>query len=282
MPTHRLLAIDIDGTLVGAEGEIGPMTRAALARVQAAGVRVVLVTGRRYSRTLPFVDELQLDPATPVVTASGALVKRPADHRTLHRARFGEGTLPRLLDALSQAGYEAVLYGDTFAEGFDYYIRSLDSRQAELVEYLQLNAGSERIRPELMTQPPEGVFAGFAMGTREQMLELEAGLRAAFDGQLALHVLRSPRYCGFMCEIAPAGADKWTGVSRLAADWGLAPEQICAVGDDVNDVPMLRGAGLGVAMANATPPALAAADRVAPSLDEEGLATVCGWLLSDA
>jgi Cof subfamily protein (haloacid dehalogenase superfamily) len=280
MAKYRLLAIDIDGTLVDARGEVRAVTREALLAVQAAGIRVVLVTGRRYSRTLPLVDALRLDPTTPLVTASGALIKRPADHQTLHRAEFSRDTLARLLAELSAAGYDAVLYADTFAQGFDYYCRRLDAPQPELAEYFQLNTGSERLHAELMHQPPDGVFAGFAMGSRSQMLELEARLRGQLDGRLDLHVLRSPRYLGFMCEVAPAGWDKWTGVSRLTADWGIDPEEVCAVGDDVNDVPMLRGAGLGVAMANATPPALAAADRVAPPLDEDGLATVCRWLLA--
>lgn len=281
MPPYRLLAIDIDGTLVDAQGEVSPATRQALAEVQDAGIRVVLVTGRRYSRTLPLVDLLQLEPATPVITASGALIKRPADHRTLHRAEFGRGTLEELLAEIEAAGFDSVLYADTFGLGFDYYCRRLDPPQPELAEYFQLNAGSERLDTELTSRPPEGVFAGFAMGSRPQMIELEERLRRRLDGRLDLHVLRSPRYRGFMCEIAPAGWDKWTGVSRLAADWRIDARAICAVGDDVNDVPMLRGAGLGVAMANATPPALAAADRVAPSLADDGLAAVCGWLLAE-
>ncbi len=66
---------------------------------------------------------------------------------------------------------------------------------------------------------------------------------------------------------------------HLADDWGILPEEICAVGDDVNDIPMIRAAGLGVAMGNAVPRVKEAADRVAPTNDEDGLATVVDWLL---
>ena len=68
-------------------------------------------------------------------------------------------------------------------------------------------------------------------------------------------------------------------LSGPAAQWGIAHEQICAVGDDVNDIPMIRGAGLGVAMGNALAVVKAAADRIAPSHDEDGLAQVVEWLL---
>jgi hydroxymethylpyrimidine pyrophosphatase-like HAD family hydrolase len=130
-----------------------------------------------------------------------------------------------------------------------------------------------------MSQPPPGIFAGFVMGTREQMYSLIDEIERALPGQLYLHVLRSPRYAGFMCEIAPAGVSKWTGVWRLAEEWGITAEEICAVGDDVNDIPMIEAAGLGVAMGNAVEETKAAADRIAPTNDEDGLEQVVDWVL---
>ena len=92
-------------------------------------------------------------------------------------------------------------------------------------------------------------------------------------------MLRSPRYIGYMCEVTAAGVTKWSAVERLAAAWGIEPSQICAVGDDVNDIPMIQAAGLGVAMGNALPEVKAAADRIAPSQDADGLVQVVQWLL---
>jgi hypothetical protein len=68
---------------------------------------------------------------------------------------------------------------------------------------------------------------------------------------------------------------------RLAEQWGIAPSEICAVGDDVNDIPMIRGAGLGVAMGNALDEVKAAADRIAPCNNSDGLVEVVGWLVDD-
>ena len=82
-----------------------------------------------------------------------------------------------------------------------------------------------------------------------------------------------------MCEIAPQGVSKWTGVRQLADQWGIRSEEICAAGDDVNDIPMIEGAGLGVAMGNALDEVKAAADRIAPGHDEDGLVQVVDWLL---
>jgi len=277
MPRYRLLAIDIDGTLVNSRDELTPAVRDALMRAGGAGIQVVLATGRRYSRTLHLVEPLGID--VPLVTASGALVKNPADHRTLFRAEFPPAVLRGMLSILSGSGYDPLLCADTYAEGFDFYLARAEVRSPELGEYIRLNPGDGRLWPQLLADPPPGVFGGFTMGTREQMLSLEQEVHRQMPGRLCTHVLRSPRYTGFLCELAPAGTTKWSAIRRLAAEWGIEEAAICAVGDDVNDIPMIRAAGLGVAMGNALPEVKAAADRIAPTHDENGLVRVVEWLL---
>jgi hydroxymethylpyrimidine pyrophosphatase-like HAD family hydrolase len=83
-----------------------------------------------------------------------------------------------------------------------------------------------------------------------------------------------------MCEIAPAGITKWSGVMAVASGWGIAPDEICAVGDDVNDIPMIRAAGLGLAMGNARPEVQAVADAVVGHHDASGIADVATAVLS--
>jgi hydroxymethylpyrimidine pyrophosphatase-like HAD family hydrolase len=82
-----------------------------------------------------------------------------------------------------------------------------------------------------------------------------------------------------MCEIAPAGISKWTGILRLAHERGIGAHEICAVGDDVNDIPMIVEAGLGVAMGNAVAELKSVADRVAPCNNSDGLVEVVKWIL---
>jgi 5-amino-6-(5-phospho-D-ribitylamino)uracil phosphatase len=277
MSRYRLLAIDIDGTLVNSRDEITPAIDAALREAAAAGMHVVLATGRRYSRALPLVAPLRIE--VPLITASGALIKNPLDHATLFQAAFDPPLLGEVLGLVHRCGFDPVVCADTFADGFDFYMGRSEVGSPELAEYLRLNPTDGRLWPELLHTPPEGVFAGFTMGTHQQMLEVEAELHRQLPDRLATHVLRSPRYVGFLCEIAPAGVTKWSAVQRLAASWNIDRSEICAVGDDVNDIPMIRGAGLGVAMGNALPAVKAAADRIAPTHDEDGLARVIQWLL---
>lgn len=225
MSHYRLLALDIDGTLVNSEHELTEPTRRAVLRAKAAGLEVVLATGRRYSRTLPLVEPLGLH--VPVITASGTLVKNPLDHRTLFMAHFGPGVLDGVVSIVAREGYDPVLYADTFDQGFDFYLPRLDVAGDELSEFLQLNADCGRVWPGLVAAPPPGIFSGFAMGPRERMLALAGRLQQALGEQLSVHVLRSPRYRGFMCEIAPVGITKWHSIERLADQWGIAHAEIC-------------------------------------------------------
>jgi 5-amino-6-(5-phospho-D-ribitylamino)uracil phosphatase len=286
-PQMRLLVLDVDGTITNSRHEVSQATCDAVARIRAAGIRVVLATGRRYRDTLPVAARLGVD--GPLITASGALTKRTSDHATLARAEFGPGVLEGVVACIVAAGHEPVLYSDSYAEGFDFHCRSLavdptpagDVEQGiqGLAEYLERNRDLACVQPDLHRQPPSDVFAGFAMGPHRAMLDLEESLHAHFPGQLSLHTIRSPRYLNWMCEIAPAGVTKWSGVLSLARQWGIGPTEICAVGDDVNDLPMIRGAGLGIAMGNAQPEVLAAADCVVGRQDDDGLVDVAELIL---
>jgi hydroxymethylpyrimidine pyrophosphatase-like HAD family hydrolase len=281
----KLVVFDVDGTLTDGGHLVPDAVVEAVNRIRAAGVRVMLATGRRYRDTLPVAERLGID--GPLVTASGALVKQPGDHATLFRAAFGPGVLEGVLHLVAGRGHEAILYTDSFTAGYDFHCCSLTDVADEpepfgggLREYLGRNRGLANLRPDLHESPPSGVFAGFVMGGREAMDSLFESLVEAFPAALSLHTIRSPRYRDWMCEIAPVGVTKWSGVEPLARAWGIAADEICAVGDDVNDLPMIRAAGIGIAMGNARPEVRAAADLVVGTNDGTGIADVADLVLS--
>jgi Cof subfamily protein (haloacid dehalogenase superfamily) len=272
----RLVALDVDGTLTTSRHEITPAVRAAVSRALSRGLEVVLATGRRYRDVLGIAVELGI--TRPLVTASGALVKEPRTHRTLARSRFADTVLPAVLATIVDSGHEAVVYTDSFAEGFDFLWRGTERPGAGLAEYLDWNRHLARTAPDLLENPPADIFAGFAFGSRPAMLALEERLLERFGRNVSVHVIRSPRYRDWLCEVAPGGVTKWSGVAAIAERLGVPAGAICAVGDDMNDLPMLAAAGIGVAMANAVEPVLRAARAVAPSNDEDGLATLLDML----
>jgi Cof subfamily protein (haloacid dehalogenase superfamily) len=280
----RLLVLDVDGTVTNSRHEVAESTCRAIRRVREAGVRVMLATGRRYRDALPVAERLEI--VEPLVTASGALVKRPGDHVTLRRAAFSPGVLAGVLETVVELGHEPVVYTDSFTAGFDFHCRSLAAAEATPVrgfgEYLNRNRNLARVEPDLHTQPPADAFAGFAMGGEQAMARLEAELLGRFADTLSVHTIRSPRYAEWLCEIAPAAVTKWSGVAAVAGDWGIPAEAICAVGDDVNDLPMVRAAGLGLAMGNARPELKAAADAVVGPHDGSGIEDVAELVLARA
>ena len=87
---------------------------------------------------------------------------------------------------------------------------------------------------------------------------------------------------GYYCEVVPSRVSKWTGLRRLAELLGISPAEICAVGDERNDVSMISGAGVGVAMGNACEELKQAADWVTGRHDEDGLVGVVGRILGEA
>lgn len=278
----RLLVLDIDGTVTDSRHEIRDDTLAALARARAAGIDLLLATGRRYRDVLAVAERLGI--GGPIVTASGALVKRIDDHVTISCASFSPGTIPVVLGIIDARGCEPILYTDSFHEGYDFHCRCVPGPAGGppgVAEYLARNAHLACVAENLLLEPPAGIFAGFTMGTREAMLALERDLHDACPGSLSTHVIRSPRYRDWMCEIAPSGVTKWSGVEAIAAAAGIPAESICAVGDDVNDLPMIRAAGLGVAMGNAADEVKEAADVTVSANDDGGIADLVDRLLAD-
>lgn len=277
---YRLLVLDIDGTLVSTVDEVSPAVREAISQATACGLEIVLATGRRYSRALPFAEALRLE--TPLITSSGALTKMPVKHQTILRAQFSESVLRKVLVVLRDLGFPAAVLGDTFAEGFDYYVERSDGhRNIFFEDYLKKNAGSEKIWDDFLADLPPDIFATFTVGTEAEMKWVERELHAALPGCLTTNVLRTLRYQGFFCEIMPSGTSKWSAVCHVARQRGIAKEEICAVGDDVNDISMICQAGLGVAMGNAPEEVKGVAHWVAPSQEEDGLVAVIERLLEN-
>jgi len=281
----KILALDVDGTLLDGEGVVRPRTAAALAAAAAAGIQPVLCTGRRYRRARPIAEQLGLN--APIVCNSGALVKDPSDHRSLWRADFHPLLAAALLELFHEHGQPAVIFSDgTLAEA-DFVIPRFPTGRPLFDDYVVQNRAHAEIAPE-RSLPPQGVGASHldqlfhicAIGTRDEMVAFQDVVRARLGGSVQTFVQRSPRYLGTMCEVIRRGADKWTAIRQVAALWGVEPGEICAVGDDVNDLPMIENAGLGVAMGHAPPEVLAAADLVTSDHREDGLAAFLEGLLN--
>jgi 5-amino-6-(5-phospho-D-ribitylamino)uracil phosphatase len=274
---YRILALDVDGTLLDLDGTLRPRTAEAVARAARAGIQPVLCTGRRYRRARPITEQLGL--YAPLVCNSGSIVKDPADHRTLWRADFDPTLTADVHRLFHHHDQPAVVFTDRTPDDADFLVPGFPTGRELFDDYVARNRVHAEIDPAWrtahdrgQTRPEEPWFHVCAIGTWDEMRAFEKDARERIDGRIQTFVLRFSRYLGTMCEILRADASKWAALLHLAELWGIRPDEICAVGDDANDIPMIRNAGLGVAMGHAQPDVLAAADRVTGAHDEDGVA----------
>ena len=254
----RLLALDLDGTLIGDDLAFSPRVRSAVAAAQERRVVVTLATGRMLDVTVPFAEDLKI--SAPLICYQGALVQAPDADAPLYHATMEAALVREVLQWQARHGWHFVLYtGDAvFARRQQYptiFHHILSREQVTWVD--DLFAVLERDQPVkfiIIAEPPEAD-------------RIEAELHQRVGGRIG--VVRSHPV---IVEGNPPGVSKGDALRRLAAHLGIAQAQSMAIGDQANDAPMIAWAGMGVAMGSGSPVAKAVADWIAPPLEEDGAA----------
>lgn len=280
MKGMRLLALDVDGTLVRRGDEIGPRTLEALARAHEAGLRVALATGRRWRRARRVAEALGLP--VPVVCLGGSLVKEEGG-RTLDRQPFDPARLGEVVAAVHAAGASAIAQLEGGGPGPDFVVEHRRAWNGWTSRYVARNQAWTAWSRDLAAEGRDDVLVVGAFGPRPELEGAAAALARALGGQVAVTLTPLPPDggpAGFYLEVQPAHVSKWHGLRRLAAHLGVPERAVCAVGDERNDLPMLRAAGLGVAMGNAPEDVKAAARLVIGRHDEDAVADLVDALLA--
>lgn len=282
---YDLLALDLDGTTFDPAGRITDATVAAIRRAREAGMRITVCTGRGLVECQAALDIIgQTD---PVIVAGGSITACPVTRRTLHRFAMDSGVVDRAVKLFLRHRHPGLVLKDPLDAGFDYLVvvgeEKLDLDPVTLWWFSKMQVEA-RFVPSLAhdRHPEHTVRAGVCglsgtLAALKRDLELELGetafvhhfpavvapeyARRTGDGQ-TLHVL----------EVFDRQANKWSSVSRLAGEWGIPAGRIAAIGDEINDIAMLQGAGLGIAMGNAVPAARDAAKRHTRTNAQNGVA----------
>lgn len=251
----KLLALDIDGTILKKDYTLSDSVKKAIQDASKAGIKVVLATGRMYSATTFITKELELD--TPVLTYSGGLVRS-------RNKVFYEKLIP------TELAYKVIKEIKNFDVQLNLYFNDELYSEKEtpvLIKYCEDRKLDYNIKP---FDEIEDIHANklLAIGkTPEATTELLNHLQEKFSKDLV--VVRSlPTFC----EIIAKDASKGKAILFLAEKWGISPKEIMAVGDQDNDIELLKVAGTKVAMGNATEDLKAMADYIAPSVEDDGLA----------
>ncbi len=264
MTRFKLLALDIDGTLIGPDARVSEANRRAVSAARAAGLAVCLATGRSYPESRSVWEQLHLPaPHEPMVTVGGAMVCQSDTGRTLYHRSIQREVARRFGSAMNDRGYVAMALVDGWRNGTDYLITERGDHHAASRDWFsKMNV---RVR-----QVPSLGEAGLEMA----MLRIstvvdtaEAGQMAAelsrqFDGQLNVHAILAPNYGITIVEAHAVGADKMTALRYIGQPLLIGAGQLAAVGDDLNDLSMVRGAGVGAAMGHSPKALQAVADIV--------------------
>jgi len=262
---YKLLALDVDGTLVPPDQTVPPETIDALAAAQSAGIRVVVATGRSRVETLPVWRQLRLSsPPEPMVLIGGALVSEALTGRTLYRKPIPRDLAAEYAEALGRAGFSAACILDVWHCGTDYVlVESADAVEIRRRWFDKMTVKVRRVRRLEEAADLPGPLRINAVVEPGQADALSAEMKRLFDGRLNVHSILAPNYGVVVVEAFAAPVSKWTGLRYVAQSYRIGPGQIAAVGDDVNDLPMLTRVGLGVAMPQSPPVVRSAAKHVA-------------------
>ena len=288
----KMVATDLDGTVVRSDGTVGAYTHEVLERLCATGIPVVGVTGRG-PRLLPLIRH-DIPEAEYLVLAQGGTVldltdreaaslgQRPAPNGRRPVAQVSRLAQPRRLRAATVPGWvvEGVLESLEAVTGpLSILVEALDAPEAPLwgepnAAWRYPDAVERRTRAEALAGPVLKAFAYWPEHSADELLAYARELVPP-DG-----VTVTQAGLGYI-EICPPGVNKATGLAVVAAELGVDPHDVLVFGDMPNDLPMFSWAGFGrVAVANAHPEVLAAADDVTGSNDTEGVAMYLDRLLS--
>jgi len=247
-PFIRLLATDIDGTLLNPQFQISDGDMAALRRAHAVGIEVVLVTGRRHTFALPIAQQLGFD--LWLISSNGA-VTRSLSGETFHRDLMPADTCRRLCGAMQEFRGNTVLTFDTETKGA-IVLEHLDVVGASIKRWLEKNMEYIEfvvpIEDALVRDPVQAMFCGTMARMGEAMRALE---RAGMEGKITMLRTEYPVRDLSMIDVLNAECSKGHALERWAAHRGYRREEVMAVGDNHNDVEMLEFAGYPVIMGNA-------------------------------
>jgi 5-amino-6-(5-phospho-D-ribitylamino)uracil phosphatase len=269
---YRMVAIDLDGTLLRKDGTMGARTRCALQAAVKRGIKVVVCTGRRFRTTLPILSELQL--AVPVIVHGGLLIKDAGTYETLYHSYLARDFVLAAVKFLKAHGATPIVYVDLFAQGIDIYLDNERDGHPFHLKYLERNRRNCHFVGDVTAVfCPQTIHIG-TLADRPSLERLNLGVEREFGAAVRHHVMNNTNEEGAFLEIMSPGNSKWRALSRLIDREGFTPEQVICIGDEVNDLEMITHAGLGVAMGNAIAAVKAVAQHVTYSNEEDGVAHV--------
>jgi len=279
----RLVALDLDGTLLTSQNTVSPQTRAAITEAVARGIHVTIATGRRLYAARAVAETLGL--SLPLILHGGAVIQESATGEVRYEDTIAPETARTVLDVLLAHGHQPVLY-ESPAHGGRLFTGPREADNSPTRSYLEDRGGravaDSLVRRDHATLAAQAHLLSIAAFDDDEaaMLRLHDALAVALGGRVALLIERpvtaTTTVPSYGIEIFNAGCGKGKAVAHLADLLGVLLSETMAVGDYENDLSMLHAVrsagGVAVAMANAVPLVKEAATAFVASNDADGVA----------
>jgi hypothetical protein len=252
----RILACDLDGTLLNGKGVLTEATAAALRKAVAGGVEVVFATGRRHSFAWTMLAPLGLDPETVLISSNGAIT-RTFGGRPIDRIGMPVETALQLCRQLNDFRNSLVFTFDRTGPGA-LVVENIAALHARLSRWVESNLHElEAVLPlerafDGGEEPVQAMICGTLAVMRDGLAVLDAETEQAENLRKAISIHRTeyPARDLSIVDLMPSGCSKGSALARLAADRGVDAAEIVAIGDNMNDAEMLAYAGRAVVMEN--------------------------------
>jgi Cof subfamily protein (haloacid dehalogenase superfamily) len=245
--------------LIAEDVVLRPRTRSALEAARAAGIHVILVTGRMFQAVRPYAREAGID--DPVICYQGAVVAEPASGRWLRHVPMDLARAREAIAAVQAEGYGLNCYVDD-----ELYVAEITPEARRYADFQHLELHPVGPLLDWLEQAPTKLVV---IGDPVELDGLEARMKARFADRL--YISKSlPHFL----EFAAPGVTKAAGLEFVARRLGFDSADTVSFGDGENDIELVEWAGFGVAVANAHERVLAVADYVCPDVHEEGVAQV--------
>lgn len=254
----KLVAIDLDDTLLDSGLQIAPECAEAIQAVRDKGVLVTLATGRMHRSALPYARQLNMD--LPLITYQGALVKSAFSSEVIYYQPLPHRQAGEIIEFFKTRGLHCHAYSDN-----DLFMESLTPEG----RYYEDLAGIKAVMVDDLARTVREQDALKIMAIirdQELLLSLYMELTTQYK---ELHITRSKP---IFIETMALQANKGLALQVVARHYGVDREEVLAIGDSYNDLDMIKWAGVGIAMANARPEVQAEADFITASNDEQGVA----------
>lgn len=286
-PPVRLVAIDMDGTLLASDMQaISARNASALRAAQESGITIAIATGRRIAYVSPLLEGLGLRADTPIIASNGAVI-RTLEGRSIDRCHM-EARVARGLCPLLRPFGAVVFTFDRPGRG-ELVLENLEQVSGRIALWVETNRHSiEVFNPlEAGLQDGEDPIQGMVTGSVNRMKEAETALKAS-EWATSCECVRTeyPARDVSILDLLPPGVSKGWALERLANRLGISPAETMAIGDNWNDVAMFEWAGQPVVMANAVQDLRTMAKTLgwkqAPSNDDHGVAVILEKALKHA